>query len=128
MTLPGKILLVDDEVHIRKFVGLILKEMGITTVVEAANGEDALLQYQNERPDLVLLDVNMPRMDGIETLRKLREIDPEAVVVMLTSLATRQTIELAFDLGAENYIRKDTPKNEIADALTETIAACFAAE
>jgi len=128
MNFSGKILLVDDEAHIRKYVSLILKQLGVTALLEAGNGEDALAIYQRERPDLVLLDVNMPIMDGLETLRRLRASDPESIVVMLTSLANRQTIEEAATLGAANYIRKDTPKEEIAAALTETIEACFGAE
>ena len=127
MTFAGKILLVDDEAHIRKYVGLILKQLGSPQIAEAAHGEEAIARYQADRPDLVLLDVNMPRMDGIETLRSLKVLDPDSVVVMLTSLANRQTIELALELGADDYIRKDTPKDEIARALAATIAACFGA-
>lgn len=125
MNFSGKILLVDDELHIRKYVGLILRQLGSPTIIEAPNGEQALARYQAEQPDLVLLDVNMPLRDGLETLRDLKALDPDSVVVMLTSLANRQTVQQALDLGAENYIRKDTPKEEIAQALRETIAACF---
>jgi len=122
MSFSGKILLVDDEAHIRKFVSLILKQIGQPLIKEAVNGEDALKAYQAEKPDLVLLDVNMPRMDGMETLRKLKQIDPDCVVIMLTSLANRESVERALELGAANYIRKDTPKDEIAQALAEIIA------
>lgn len=125
MKFTGKILLVDDEVHIRKFVSLILKSIGKSTISEAGNGEDALAAYQAEKHDVVLLDVNMPRMDGIETLRKLKELDSNCIVIMLTSLANRETVERALELGAVNYIRKDTPKDEIAAALTETIDGCM---
>lgn len=128
MNFTGTVLLVDDESHIRKYVGLILKQLGVATTIEASNGQDAVATYERERPDLVLLDVNMPIMDGLETLKKLREIDPDCVVIMLTSLANRQTIEQAAELGATNYIRKDTPREEIAKALTETIEACFESE
>lgn len=121
MTFSGKILLVDDEMHIRKFVSLILKQIGQPVITEAVNGEDALKAYQAEKPDLVLLDVNMPRMDGMETLRKLKEMDPDCVVIMLTSLANRESVERALELGAASYIRKDTPKDEIARALSEII-------
>jgi DNA-binding NarL/FixJ family response regulator len=72
-----------------------------------------------------MLDVNMPVMDGIETLRNLKQADPSAVVVMLTSLANRQTIDEAVALGAANYIRKDAPPEDIGRALAETIDACF---
>lgn len=122
MSFSGKILLVDDEAHIRKFVSLILKQIGQPVIREAVNGEDALAAFQAERPDLVLLDVNMPRMDGMETLRKLKEVDTDCVVIMLTSLANRESVERALELGAAGYIRKDTPKDEIVQALTEIIA------
>jgi len=128
MAFNGKILLVDDEPHIRKFVGLLLKQLGSPTIIEAANGQEALALYQQERPDLVLLDVNMPVLDGLATLRALRELDPEVVVIMLTSLANRQMIEEAAGLGACNYIRKDTPKDEMLKTLRETIEAVFAPE
>jgi DNA-binding NarL/FixJ family response regulator len=128
MNFSGKILLVDDEAHIRKYVSHILKQLGTPTIIEAADGEQAIELFQNDRPDLVLLDVNMPFLTGIETLRKLKEIDPDAVVIMLTSLTNRQTVEQALELGADNYIRKDTPKEEIAKTLAETIDACFPGE
>jgi two-component system chemotaxis response regulator CheY len=121
MAFNGKILLVDDEPHIRKFVGLLLKQLGSPTIFEASNGQEALDCYRRERPDLVLLDVNMPVLDGLATLRALRELDPEVVAIMLTSLATRQTIEGAAELGACQYIRKDTPKDEMLQMLRETI-------
>jgi CheY-like chemotaxis protein len=123
MNFQGKILLVDDEPHIRVFVSLILKSLGKPEISEAGNGQEAIAAYQARKPDIVLLDVNMPHLDGIETLRKLKEIDPDCVVIMLTSLATRETVERALEIGAVNYIRKDTPKEAIARALAETIDA-----
>ena len=128
MNFQGTILLVDDEIHIRKYVGLILRQLGTPKLIEAANGEAAVAAFIEGNPDLVLLDVNMPIMDGIATLRRLREIDPECIVVMLTSLANRQTVDQAIALGASNYIRKDSTKDEIIAALTETITACFPSE
>ncbi len=125
MKFQGTVLLVDDEPHIRKFVGLILKSLGAQQIVEAGNGEEALAAYERERPDLVLLDVNMPVMDGLETLEKLKALDPECVVIMLTSLSNRETVEKAVELGAVDYIRKDTPKAEITQALEETLDATF---
>lgn len=125
MKFDGMILLVDDEPHIRKYISLILRTLGQPIIVEAGNGEEALAAYHREDPDLVLMDVNMPRMDGIETLKALRAHDPNAAVIMLTSLANRETIEQALEAGALNYIRKDTPREEIAKALAETIGAAF---
>ncbi|MEI6107486.1 MAG: response regulator transcription factor [Opitutae bacterium] len=122
MIKSAKILLVDDEPHIRKYVSLILRQISTGPLFEASNGEEALAVYQREKPDLVLLDINMPIMDGMETLRQLKQIDPACVVVMLTSLVNRKTIEEALALDAAGYIRKDTPKEEIASALRELFA------
>ena len=128
MKFSGSILLVDDEAHIRKFVGLILRQLGVTKILEAGNGEEALTIYVAEQPDLVLLDVNMPKMDGMETLKRLKEINPDCVVVMLTSLTNRLHVEGALAGGAANYIRKDTPKDEIIKALQDTFETCFEAD
>ena len=106
-------------------MSLLLRHLGITRIFEAPNGAMALEVYKAERPNLVMLDVNMPQMDGIETLRALKELDPGCVVVMLTSLANRQTIDQAVALGADNYIRKDAPPEDIGRALAETIDTCF---
>jgi DNA-binding NarL/FixJ family response regulator len=64
-------------------------------------------------------------MDGLETLRALKALNPDCVVIMLTSLANRQTIDQAAELGAANYIRKDAPPEEIGRALSDTIESCF---
>jgi len=128
MNFSGSILLVDDESHIRKFISLLLRHLGVTRIFEAANGSLALEVYKKESPDLVMLDVNMPVMDGIETLRALKTLNPDCVVVMLTSLANRQTIDEAVALGAANYIRKDAPPEEIGRALSDTIDNCFESE
>ena len=125
MNFQGTVLVVDDEPHVRKYVGLILAQLGTPKIIEAVNGAEGVNTYNRERPDLVVLDVNMPIMDGIETLRKIKEINPDCVVVMLTSLANRQTVEQAIELGATNYIRKDTSKAEISKAFSEIISACF---
>lgn len=123
MNFAGKILLVDDELHIRKYVSLIIKQLGRPTILEASNGEEAIEVFNRENPKVVLLDVNMPRMGGIATLKQLKAIDPDCIVIMLTSLANRDTIEQALEHGAANYIRKDATKEEIAAALDETIDA-----
>ena len=70
MKLIGQVLVVDDEAHIRKYVTMLVNSLGKPVVLEASNGEEALLVYAREKPDLVLLDVNMPRLDGLQTLRR----------------------------------------------------------
>ena len=121
MTLTGKILVVDDEAHIRKFVIQLVKTLGDPTILQAANGEEALKVYEHERPVLVLLDVNMPRIDGIETLRRLKLLDPGCRVIMLTSLVNRQTVEACLHLGAIAYLRKDNPPDDMTDRLRKIV-------
>lgn len=125
MNFEGKILLVDDEAHVRKFLSLVVRQLGSPQIIEASNGAEAFEVYKQESPELVLLDVNMPVQDGLETLKQIVQHDPNAVVVMLTSLANRQTVQEAVRNGAVNYLRKDTPKDEILQALRRTIADCF---
>jgi CheY-like chemotaxis protein len=126
MAFSGKILIVDDEAHVRKFVGLIAKSLGTPSLIEAANGQEAVAQYAAQAPDLVLLDVNMPVMDGLSALTAIRQQDPEAVVVMLTSLVNRQTVETCLKAGAAGYVRKDTPKDEIQAELAAIVRETFA--
>ena len=93
------ILVVDDDLGIRECMTQLLELEGYE-VECAINGQDALEKYALYNPDLVLLDVNMPVMEGLEALRRLKELDPNAVVIMLTSIMTRQAIESALELGA----------------------------
>lgn len=117
----GKALIIDDEPHVRKYIGLVLRSLGITTIVEANNGVEGFAAYQHEKPDLVMLDVNMPIQDGLETLKQIRAFDSEAVVIMLTSLTTRQTVEVAAEQGALHYIRKDTARDELIALLKQIL-------
>ena len=120
----AKILVVDDEMGIRELLSEILSDEG-HSVSLAENAAEARRVRGEMRPDLVLLDVNMPGMDGIGVLKEITKADPDAIVVMLTSLTSRHMIQQAVELGASNYIRKDTPKEEILAALQELIHECF---
>jgi len=122
MKFKGKVLVIDDESHVRKYVGLILRSvLSEPTIIEVDSSLEAVEIYQRELPDLVLLDVNMPVQDGIETLRALFDADAECTVVMLSSLATRQTVEEALNMGAAGYLRKDLTKEEIGQALVQIL-------
>jgi len=128
MNFGGKVLVVDDEAHIRKFVTLMIESLGVTDVLEAANGLEAQQVYAREKPKLVLLDVNMPRVDGIQTLRQLKQTDPGCRVVMLTSLVNRQTVEECLHLGALGYLRKDNPPDEMIVQLRSILQECSVRE
>lgn len=114
-------LIVDDDDHVRGFLVVLIRRLLEGAVLEARNGKEAVELYRQERPDLVLLDVNMPHLNGMDALAQIKEINPDAVVIMITSLATRRIVEDAANRGATNFIRKDTSKSQILDAITDTI-------
>ena len=115
-----RVLLVDDEAHVRLLVRTVVASLGFEVVAEAGDGRQALEQFDRVAPDLVLLDVNMPVMDGMATLRALRQKSDRVAIVMLTSLASPAVVEECLDLGADYHLRKDLPvgelKQEIRDA------------
>ena len=121
MAYDASALIVDDDTHVRSFLSILVRKIISGTITEASNGRDAVEAYERVRPSLVLLDVNMPIVDGMTALPKIREIDPNAVIIMLTSLAMRRVVQDALDLGASNFIRKDTPKDQIVQIISETI-------
>ena len=117
-----KALIVDDDDHVRGFLVVLIRRLLEGAVLEARNGLEAVKVYKAERPDLVLLDVNMPNLNGMDALRQIRKINSNAVIIMITSLATRRIVEDAADLGSVNCIRKDTSKNVIIEVIKNTIA------
>ncbi len=121
MYIPKIAMIVDDEAHMRLYLKLILKEIGVETVLEAANGYEGLERYKQDRPELVLMDINMPIMDGLDALEKITEFDEDAVVIMMTSVASRQSVEKSAYNGAVQYMRKDTPKADLSRLIIETL-------
>ncbi len=106
------ILVVDDEQSMRDFLSIMLKKEGYD-VVAAENGEDALKAVQTEIFDLVISDVKMPGMDGIDVLKTVKEISPESIVIMITAYATAEAAVEAMKLGAYDYITKPFKVDEI---------------
>ncbi len=121
MSRPKTALIVDDEPHLRMYIKLILKQLGFTEFYEAKNGQEAIEMYERWTPDITMMDVNMPVKEGMEALEEIMQIDSEAIVVMTTSVASRQAVERSVELGASHYIRKDTPKDEVVNILGELI-------
>src|SRR5690242_14333929 len=100
-----RVLLADDEAHVRLFVRAVVTSLGCAVVGEAGDGRQALELFEKTSPDLVLLDINMPVMDGLETLKALRQKSERVAIVMLTSLASSDVVEQALDAGATYHLR-----------------------
>jgi two-component system, chemotaxis family, chemotaxis protein CheY len=99
-------LVADDSLFARKNIGKIVSRIGGRMIGEAVNGLEAVKLYNQLKPDLVLLDVTMPELDGIEALRKIMENDNGAKVIMVTSLGHKEMIWKALRLGAKHLLNK----------------------
>jgi two-component system chemotaxis response regulator CheY len=115
-----RVLLADDESHVRLFVKTVVSSMGCQVVGEATNGKEALELFDQTSPDLVLLDINMPVMDGIAALKALRVKSDKVAIVMLTSLASADIVEQCLEAGANYHLRKDLPLNELKQEIRDT--------
>ncbi len=109
----ARILIVDDSMMMRKTLRTILQRAGHIVTAEAANGDQAIMYYANHRPDLVTLDITMPGMNGTEVIKKLREIDPDANVVIVSALGQKHIIFEALQNGAKNYILKPITEDKL---------------
>jgi len=116
----ARVLIADDEPHIRSLISLIVTSLGAEVVAEASDGEQALSMYKQFSPDMVLLDINMPKMDGISVLKQIMAINNRTLVVMLTSLNALEVVKECIDNGAWNYILKNTTAEELHKAISET--------
>lgn len=125
MAIPHSALVADDEKHIRSYVRIILNHLGVEDVIEAKSGDEVLDLYKARHPEVVFLDINMPGLTGLEVLPKIMEVDPDAVVIMLTGHASRHLVENSAREGAVHYIRKDTPQQEISKMLRELFDEIF---
>ncbi|MGN7212951.1 response regulator [Brachybacterium paraconglomeratum] len=122
-TAPVRVLLVDDEALMRSGLRLMIDgARGIEVVGEAADGHAALEQVAALGPDVVLMDIRMPRMTGLEALAALRERGDQARVVMLTAFDTDEFLLEALRSGAEGFLLKDSPPEEVVEAVLDAAA------
>src|ERR1700755_200575 len=118
---PRRILIIDDEQGIRAALGQLLEFEGYG-VKSAPNAVDGITDYQKQRPDLVFLDVKMAGIDGVEALKKIKEHDPSAIVVMISGHATIQTAVEATQLGAYDILEKPLDTDRILVTLRNALA------
>lgn len=112
-----KILVVDDTKFMRKMLTDMLMQYGYNVVGEADNGKQAVQRYAELRPDVVMMDITMPEMDGIEAMREIRRIDPHAVVLICSAMSQQDLISDALKAGANGYVMKPFKPNRVHEII-----------
>ena len=115
------ILIVDDAAFMRMMIKDILTKNGYTVAGEAENGVKAVEKYNEVKPDLVLMDITMPEMDGIEALRKIKEQDPSAVVVMCSAMGQQAMVIESIQAGAKDFIVKPFQPDRVLEAVSKVL-------
>ncbi len=116
-----KILITDDSVHLRGLISAYLHKMGFTKILMATNGKEGIEQYTASHPDLVLLDYVMPEMNGIATLQEIRKLDPNATVLMITSISTKEKVLELKEAGAFSYLLKPFEEAKFQDIIMKAV-------
>ncbi len=119
-----KVMVCDDSLLIRRQLQGILEKMGGFEVHLVTNGQEAVDAYEEIKPAMVLLDLVMPVVNGLECLKRLKEMDKDAKVVMITSTGTKENLREALDLGAIDFIQKPWKEEQLVSALSRLKGRC----
>ena len=123
---PIRVLVADDHLVVRRGIGALLASLpGVEVVAEAITGADALREAQLARPDVVIMDIQMPVMDGIEATRRLATLLPEVAVLVLTMFEDDESVLSAMRAGARGYLLKGAQQQDILAAIRSVVAGQF---
>lgn len=114
-------LIVDDSLAMRLVLSQCLDGSEFEVVEQAVDGEDAVAKVRALQPDLVLLDIVMPGISGVEALEEILKIKPDTIALMASSLGTKKMIYEALKIGAKNFIQKPFEKDDVLKALRATV-------
>lgn len=117
-----RILIVDDDDSIREIIKVMLKDYDI---IEAANGYEAIKMYESMHPDLVLMDVYMPMMDGVEATKEILKIDPKAIIIGLTAFARSRGKDM-LEAGAREVVEKPFTRRKLKEIIEKHLPAAAA--
>ncbi len=117
-----RLLIVDDDDSIREIIKIMLKDYD---VVEASNGFEAVRTYERLRPDIVLMDISMPQMDGVEATKEILKIDPKAKIIGLTAFARSRGKEMIAN-GAIEVVEKPFSRKKLKELIEKYIASAVA--
>lgn len=114
-----KVLTVDDAVFIRVTLRQMLERHGYEVVGEAGNGVEGIAKYKELQPDLVTMDITMPEMDGIEALREIKQINPQAKVIMISAMGQEKSVKESIVAGASGFILKPFNEEQVIRGLSK---------
>ncbi len=115
------ILICDDAAFMRMMIRDILTKNGYNVVGEAENGVLAVEQYVELKPDLVLMDITMPEMDGIQALKKIKEVDPASNVIMCSAMGQQAMVIESIQAGARDFIVKPFQPDRVIEAVKKVV-------
>ena len=118
----AKILIVDDSRTSRKILREILEDAGHTIIGEAVDGEDGYIKYQELKPDVVTLDITMPKLDGIEALQLIRKFDENAKAIMITAAGQKDKMVRAVKYGAAEFITNPYEPPDVLKVIDQATA------
>ncbi len=115
------ILICDDAAFMRMMIKDILTKNGYNVAAEAENGVKAIEKYTETKPDLVLMDITMPEMDGIQALKKIKELDPGASVIMCSAMGQQAMVIESIQSGAKDFIVKPFQADRVIEAVKKVV-------
>lgn len=121
MTDNIKILVCDDSILARKQIKDILLTMGTPEFIEAPDGEVAIELFKNEKPDLVFLDIVMPKKDGNIAIQEIMQIDPKATIIIVSSVGTQSQLKCALEAGAKDFVQKPINKDQFVSVVSKYV-------
>ena len=113
----GKVLICDDSILARKQIKDVIAMVGTPTIFEASNGESAIQIYKEEKPNLVFLDIVMPKKDGNIAIEEIMAFDKDATIIIVSSVGTHSQLKAALEAGAKDFIQKPINKVHILEAI-----------
>lgn len=116
-----KILICDDSILVRKKYKEILNELNISEVFEATNGVQAVEKYMAEKPDLTFMDIVMPEKSGLDALREIRALDPDARIVVASTIGTQSNLTAAIKEGAYDFLQKPVSSEDVLRVIDSII-------
>lgn len=116
-----KILITDDSILARKQLKDIILTIGNPTFIEAVDGADCVEKYRKHRPDIVFLDIVMPKMNGNVAIEEIMKINPDAFIIICSSIGTKSQLKSALEAGAKEFIQKPIEKDQVIETITKRI-------